>query len=188
MEAKNPSSASYHWKSIIKGREVIRRGAIWRIGDGQSVQVWRDNWLPGKNMARILSPCRDKDGDVKVSTFIDSENCRWKEDILDCYLLAFEVDSIKAIPLCRTQQQDTLMWPHNPSSEYTLKSGYKFLQNEHQYQQSGSLNPEAVKHFWQAIWKLNLPAKVKNLVWTACWDSLPSKTNLVKRKVITDAN
>lgn len=188
MEAKNPSSASYHWKSIIKGREVIRRGAIWRIADGQSVQVWRDNWLPGKNMARILSPCRDKDGDVKVSTFIDSENCRWKEEILDCYLLAFEVDSIKAIPLCRTQQQDTLMWPHNPSSEYTLKSGYKFLQNEHQYQQSGSLNPEAVKHFWQAIWKLNLPAKVKNLVRTACWDSLPSKKNLVKRKVITDAN
>ena len=26
MEAKNPSSASYDWKSIIKGREVIRRG------------------------------------------------------------------------------------------------------------------------------------------------------------------
>nr|XP_023885402.1 uncharacterized protein LOC111997538 [Quercus suber] len=107
---------------------------------------------------------------------------RWKEEILDYYLLDFEADSIEAIPLCRTQQQETLMWPHNPSSEYKVKSGYKFLQDEHQHQQAGSLNPEAVKHIWQAIWKLNLPANVKNLAWRACWDSLPSKTNLVKRK------
>lgn len=31
MEAKNPNSASYAWKSIIKGREVIRRGGVWRV-------------------------------------------------------------------------------------------------------------------------------------------------------------
>ena len=27
-------------KSIIKEREVIRRGATWRIGDGHSILVW----------------------------------------------------------------------------------------------------------------------------------------------------
>ena len=64
---------------------------------------------------RILSPCRDEDGDAKVSMFIDSENGMWKEEILDYYLLDFKADSIKAIPLCQTQQQDTLMRPHNPS-------------------------------------------------------------------------
>ena len=34
MEAANPSLASYAWRSILKGREVIKRGAVWRIGDG----------------------------------------------------------------------------------------------------------------------------------------------------------
>ena len=57
MEAKNPSSASYAWKSIIKGREVIRRGATWTIGDGHSILVWKDNWLPRKIGTQILSPC-----------------------------------------------------------------------------------------------------------------------------------
>ena len=28
MEAGNPSSASYAWRSIIRGREVIKKGAI----------------------------------------------------------------------------------------------------------------------------------------------------------------
>ena len=39
MEAKTPNSASYAWKSIIKGREVIKRGAVWRIGDGTSIRI-----------------------------------------------------------------------------------------------------------------------------------------------------
>ena len=31
MKVTTPSSASYAWKSIIKGREVIKKGAVWRI-------------------------------------------------------------------------------------------------------------------------------------------------------------
>ena len=39
MKATCPSSASYAWKSIIKGRDIIKRGAIWRIGDGKFVNI-----------------------------------------------------------------------------------------------------------------------------------------------------
>ena len=57
MEAKNPSSASYAWKSIIKGREMIKKGVVWQIGGGEAIRVWGDNWIPGTDMNRILSPC-----------------------------------------------------------------------------------------------------------------------------------
>ena len=48
LEAKDSSSASYAyaWKSILKGRDVILKGALWRIGDGKRVRIWGDNWLP----------------------------------------------------------------------------------------------------------------------------------------------
>ena len=39
MEATNPSSSSYAWKSVLRGREVIKRGAIWWIGDGKSAAI-----------------------------------------------------------------------------------------------------------------------------------------------------
>ena len=56
MEAANPSSASYAWRSIIRDREVIKKGAIWRIVDGKSVDIWADSWLPRKYSPRVLSP------------------------------------------------------------------------------------------------------------------------------------
>lgn len=40
MEETNPSSASYAWKSVLRGREVIRRRGISRIGDGRSTAIW----------------------------------------------------------------------------------------------------------------------------------------------------
>ena len=48
LEAKDSPSASYAyaWKSILKGRDVILKGALWRIGDGKRVRIWGDNWLP----------------------------------------------------------------------------------------------------------------------------------------------
>ena len=36
-ETRAPSNASYAWKSILKGRDVIKRGAVWRIGTGTSI-------------------------------------------------------------------------------------------------------------------------------------------------------
>ena len=66
MEAKNPANASYAWKSILKERDVIKRGAAWRIGLGMSVQVWGDNWLPTKHSPRIISPMFTGGEDAKV--------------------------------------------------------------------------------------------------------------------------
>ena len=180
MEAKIPSSASYAWKSIIKGREVISRGAVWRIGRGDFIWVWGDNQLPGTDTNSVLSPCWYGAGNFTVSLFIDQVNCRWREDLLDYYLMDFEAAKVKAIPLPKTQQQDILTWPHNPTSEY------KFLQKEFQNQQPGPSNSEAMKPLWQKIWRLNVASKVKNLVWRACKDSLPTKSNLVRRRIVEE--
>ena len=43
-----------------------------------------------------------------------------------------------------------------------------------------------LKPLWKRIWGLNVPCKVKNLVWRAAKNSLPTKQNLVKRKVLID--
>ena len=43
MEARALSNALYAWKSILKGRDVIKCEAVWRIGTGTSIRVWGDN-------------------------------------------------------------------------------------------------------------------------------------------------
>ena len=99
MEATTPSSASYAWKSIIKGREVIKKGAVRQIGGGNSVCIWGDNWLPGSEMNQVVSPCWRGVEDFTISLFIDQINFKWKEDLLDYYLLEFEAEKIRVIPL-----------------------------------------------------------------------------------------
>ena len=46
MEAKEGHGGSYAWKSILKGRGIIQTGAKWRVGNGDSIKVYGDNWLP----------------------------------------------------------------------------------------------------------------------------------------------
>lgn len=76
MEASNSTARSYAWKSILKGRDVIKRGARWRIGSGESVKIWNDSWLPSMNQTKIQSPMVDEFSDATVSALIrPSLNC-----------------------------------------------------------------------------------------------------------------
>jgi hypothetical protein len=52
--AKPVAGMSYVWCSILKGIEVLKKGLIWRIGDGTNVHIREDPWVPnGDNM----KPC-----------------------------------------------------------------------------------------------------------------------------------
>jgi hypothetical protein len=47
---------SYTWRSTLRGVELLREGIIWRDGTGDSMDVWRDPWLPGGSTRRPRSP------------------------------------------------------------------------------------------------------------------------------------
>ena len=42
LEASNSYLGSYAWHSILKGRDVLLKGARWRVGSGESISVWLD--------------------------------------------------------------------------------------------------------------------------------------------------
>ncbi|XP_050258807.1 uncharacterized protein LOC126703778 [Quercus robur] len=46
-------SDSYAWKSILRVRKVMVMGAKWRVGDGKSIKVFVDNWLPGSSGGKV---------------------------------------------------------------------------------------------------------------------------------------
>ena len=56
LEAKETSSGSYAWKSMLHGRDVILDGACWRVGNGKSIKIWQHHWLPRKHQTKVLSP------------------------------------------------------------------------------------------------------------------------------------
>ena len=42
LEAKDSAIGSYAWKSILSARDVIKKGLVWRVGNGQSVCIRED--------------------------------------------------------------------------------------------------------------------------------------------------
>ncbi|XP_062028618.1 uncharacterized mitochondrial protein AtMg00310-like [Rosa rugosa] len=56
MEAKGRGkSSSYAWKSIMHGRELLRKGIRLQIGNGSQAYVWTDPWLPIAHSFRPIS-------------------------------------------------------------------------------------------------------------------------------------
>ena len=101
-------------------------------------------------------------------------------------LMDFEVALVKSIPFCITEQPDELIWPHSATSAYMVTTGYRFLQTENQNQQPGQSDTLLLKPLWQRIWSLKYLSKVKILIWRVAKNSLPTKQNLVRRKIINN--
>ena len=112
---------------MLKGRDVLLKGAKWRVGCGKSISVWLDAWLPPLDHPRILSPQVEGFEDLKVFDLIDPEFKSWDENLLHGLYIPEEVSLIKSIPLCITSVEDKLVWPFIASGEYTVKYGYNFL-------------------------------------------------------------
>jgi hypothetical protein len=59
LSASCPKGASPTWKAICKGREVLRKGLIRRIGDGRTTEIWYDQWIDGITSMKPLGRADD---------------------------------------------------------------------------------------------------------------------------------
>ncbi|XP_031121145.1 uncharacterized protein LOC116024392 [Ipomoea triloba] len=48
MDAKLGYNPSFIWRSVWQTRAVLERGGCWRVGDGGTIRVWGDAWIPNK--------------------------------------------------------------------------------------------------------------------------------------------
>ncbi|XP_031114462.1 uncharacterized protein LOC116018116 [Ipomoea triloba] len=46
FEAHLGSNPSFIWRNILETQSVIKSRSRWRVGDGDSIKVWSDPWLP----------------------------------------------------------------------------------------------------------------------------------------------
>jgi hypothetical protein len=71
---------SYTWRSMLKGFEVLKKGLICRVGDGSSIDIWRDPWIP-RGSTRL--PATPKNGLLnKVNDLINPVTGDWDEALV----------------------------------------------------------------------------------------------------------
>ena len=72
--AAQVKSGSYAWRSIFKARYLIAEGARYRMGNGQSVRIYQDCWLPSDGSGKVISPPSLLFADAKVANIIDADS------------------------------------------------------------------------------------------------------------------
>jgi len=75
-----------------------------------------------------------------------------------------------------------LFWPFTNNDIYTSKSGNRFLKFEDQSEVEEEQKAQE-RHLWRTIWSVQVPNKIKNLMWRAWRNSLTTKENLVRRTI-----
>lgn len=89
-----------------------------------------------------------------------------------------DIEKILKIPIPITNQDDKWCWLDDNKEQYTVKSGYRVLTRS-----SALLSTGLPSFHWLKLWNLAIPPKVKNFVWRAILECLPTLENLRKRFV-----
>lgn len=158
---------------------------VWRIGNGESIRIKKDKWLPSQLSRFVVSLIPQMPSDIKVNELIDQGNVAWKTDVVQQLFLPQEATKILGIPLSERLPPDRIIWACTPSGMFTTSSAYKLIISCDLAHSASPSNPEAQRQFWKRIWQLWTPNKIKHFVWKACNNALPIMAKLHHRHVVT---
>jgi hypothetical protein len=124
MNATCPSRGSFTFQSILFGRDFLREGVVWRIGDGSMVRIHHDNWIPRRGSLTPLGQVYIQ-GVTRVSDLLTEQGTGWDEAKLDQMFTPDDVCDIKHIAVGGPNMTNYLAWNYTkkgsfPSSRRTI--------------------------------------------------------------------
>ncbi|KAM1787707.1 hypothetical protein ACFX11_038073 [Malus domestica] len=96
---------------------------------------------------------------------------------------------IKHIQLSPFQTNHILIWNAEANGKFSSQSAYHLARMHGDVnggQAGGSVLNGDVKFLWKAIWRANVPEKVKICVWRCCLNAVPTPSNQKKKKVLME--
>jgi hypothetical protein len=67
---------------LMAWMETFKRGYIWRVGNGASIDVWSDPWLPNSPTRKVFTP-RGRIVISKVEELINPSTGSWGIQLLE---------------------------------------------------------------------------------------------------------
>lgn len=141
--------------------------------------------MPKIPAARIVSPSATLPPKPKVSELINEDTHAWRSALIMSEFLPHEANKILGIPLSCQSVPDRQVWFPTPNGDYLTRSAYRLLSGVNRSKRPSCSNPEKSHRLWNGIWGLQIPHKVKRMMWRAAHNAVPSLHNLWRRNVVT---
>uniref|UniRef100_A0A803QFT1 Reverse transcriptase domain-containing protein n=1 Tax=Cannabis sativa TaxID=3483 RepID=A0A803QFT1_CANSA len=179
LAAEIGGNPSFIWRSMMEALPLIKQGAALRVGSGSAIDILQDPWLPDEEDPFVHTVSESLKG-KSVSQLMQVGNRQWDLEILQDIFIDRDINLIVTIPL-HIEDADAWYWRNEKLGHYSVKSAYKVLQDI-----QGHTGTTANSGFWRKLWNLKVPPKVKNFLWQASTNCLPTKTQLKIKHVPID--
>lgn len=117
-EAGLGNNPSYVWRSILAAQHLVVNGSVMKIGKGDSVNVWRDLWLPVSGHRRITTQVYPGLEEAKVCSLMKSDSREWDMDLLRDLFNSDDIQHILKIPLNISRMEDSWLWLDDSNGVY----------------------------------------------------------------------
>ncbi|XP_056863940.1 uncharacterized protein LOC108850255 [Raphanus sativus] len=174
LDCSSPNSASHGWRGILWGRDLLIAGLGWSIGNGETVNVWRDPWLSPQTPTRPMGPPTRENQELRVSDLILGQSNEWNLQAVRQHLPQYEDLILQIIP-SSLNKRDELVWLHEKSGKYSTKSGYAISRLQ-------GHPPNNEEFPWKkCISNINTAPKIQTFLWKARSGALPVGSMLLTR-------
>ena len=99
---------------------ILRSGYCWRVGNGSSISVLWDKWIPNYPTNKVFHPTNVLVDEMAVSELIDSDSHVWRNDAIMALFYREDADAITKIPLSRRVVPNSISWLHNRNGKFTV--------------------------------------------------------------------
>ncbi|XP_042944602.1 uncharacterized protein LOC122278481 [Carya illinoinensis] len=158
IDAKIGYKPSFIWRSLLHAQDLVKAGMVWRVGNGKSISIWNNKWLPNGSDFKVRSPINTLPADSKVSSLIFEDLHCWNERLVGDMFSKEEAAQICSIPLSWHGEEDRILWGFTKDGRFSVRSAY---------------------HLGNDMGRSRLGNALKGI--------LPTRQNLVQRKIIEDA-
>ncbi|CAN1152609.1 Uncharacterized mitochondrial protein AtMg00310 [Linum perenne] len=141
FQAKLGYRSSHGWRSILYGRDVLIQGMRWQIGNGRTIRIFKDPWIPNfPSASPYLNISKDHPLANRVVAELLSMNL-WNIPKLNEIFPMLDVIKILSIPLPLSECEDKISWQLSNSGAYTVTSGSELLTQTPSFQEEIGPSP-----------------------------------------------
>lgn len=191
LRAELGSRPSQIWRGIIAGLDILEQGLIKRVGDGSSINIWSDNWLPRDFKLKPICPITTAPPQI-VSDLILPHERKQNLDLLTEHLLPADVEAVLKIPISFVEQRDYWAWHYERTGYFTVWSAYKMIV-ETKYMREAWLegrdetsNTTRTRNDWKKLWGASVPSKLRVFAWRLARASLPTGEERCRRHMVDE--
>lgn len=146
LSAVRGNRPSWGWRSILHGRDSILPNLRWSVGNGASIRIRGDCWLP---MGPIYGP-RAQSEPVRVADIIDQDTQSWKIPLIRDFFDEQVLQEILSVPIRPLFSEDRIIWSATTTGTYSVKSNYYAMVKSDSQSQASQCSTSYHNH--QSLW------------------------------------